>query len=381
MTAIPKRILFSVAALVALLLMLNLWLWPNQQLQQSPTSFGVMRDGYKAAFDLLTEMHLPVARSFRRPKLLAAHQTVWFVSPSFLIPEKAGAEDDAREVTEWVARGGIAVVFGDSYSNWQALGLKRKVENSEHEEGERVLIKDDIGAPRWLDLPRLLHFGDSTDKNASRVIMTVDGKAFALEMDLGKNGGRLIAIADSAFLRNETLGEADASLLVADLAHAYGSPIIDERSHGLSAPSSLPLAVLDSRALLPIIMGLILAILWVFAQRQWPRRSLDDDAELPAPSIAGFVDSLAILYARASDPPAAFRAYRAGFLRRLRRQLGLRGDYPEDALLQRLMRDRSLGEDTRHWMLSGDLPNDNRRLVIAVRAIESYPGNSHENRA
>src|SRR5689334_17030075 len=39
MTAIPKRILFSVAALATLLLALNLWLWPNQQLEQSPTSF------------------------------------------------------------------------------------------------------------------------------------------------------------------------------------------------------------------------------------------------------------------------------------------------------------------------------------------------------
>ena len=82
MNAIPKRILVSSGAAVVLLLALNLWLWPNQALQQSSTSFGVMRNGYKAAFDLLSEMHLPVTRSYRRAKLMRADQTVWFVSPS-----------------------------------------------------------------------------------------------------------------------------------------------------------------------------------------------------------------------------------------------------------------------------------------------------------
>ena len=70
MNSIPKRILISSGAVIFLLLVLNLWLWPNQALQQSPTSFGIMRDGYKAAFDLLSEMHFPVLRSYRRPKLL-----------------------------------------------------------------------------------------------------------------------------------------------------------------------------------------------------------------------------------------------------------------------------------------------------------------------
>ena len=77
--------------MLLLLLGLNLWLWPNQALQNSPTSFGIMRDGYKAAFDLLSEMHFPVTRSYRRPNLAPTNQTVWFVAPSFLDPEKPSA--------------------------------------------------------------------------------------------------------------------------------------------------------------------------------------------------------------------------------------------------------------------------------------------------
>jgi hypothetical protein len=67
-------------------------------------------------------------------------------------------------------------------------------------------------------------------------------------------------------------------------------------------------------------------------------------------------------------------------LRRLRRQLGLRADYPEAQLLERLARDRSLSADTRHWLVESEVPSDPRQLVIAVRAIESYARPGNENR-
>lgn len=382
MNSLPKRILIPSVALVVLLLALNLWLWPNQALQQSATSFGIMRDGYQAAFDLLTETHFPVTRSYRRPKLMPTNETIWYVSPSFLDPEKPTADDDAHEVAAWAARGGTAVIFGESGSNWKVFGLLRKTEPGK----ERPLIQGEVGPlPRWLDVPALLHFAPLNGKTIAtddhvRIILTADGKPFALEIKAGKNGGRVIAIADDIFLRNEYLAEGDASLVVVDLARKFGAPVFDEHSHGFAAPTSLTFAILDSSAMLPIVIGLLAAILWVLSQRTWPRRTLNDGLELPAPSIASFVESLSILYGRAGDPAVVFRAYRGGFLRRLRRQLGLRADYPEDLLLERLARDRSLSEDTQHWLVQSDLPSDQRQLVIAVRAIESYARPGNENR-
>ncbi len=234
--------------------------------------------------------------------------------------------------------------------------------------------------------PHLLHFKDGSAKGSAanareRVVLSANGKPFALEVSMGKNHGRMVAIADSKFLRNENLGEGDASLLVADLARQYGAPAFDEHSHGLAPASSLVDAVLESRAILPILVGLLLAMLWAASERAWPRRPSADGAELPAPSIAGFVESLSILYSRAGDPAAVFRAYRAGFLRRLRRQLGVRADYPEDLLKERLARDRSLSAETRHWLLDAELPSEQGDLINAVRAIESYPRQARENRA
>ncbi len=404
MNSVPKRVLLSFGAALLLLLGLNLWLWPNQALQNSPTSFGIMRDGYQAAFDLLNELHFPVKRSYRRPKLMPTDETVWFVAPSFLDADRPHAHDDAHEVAEWATRGGTAVIFGAPGSDWKMLGLTRQTERSEHteknekdpdEDVPRTLIKGEIApVPRWLDTPDLLHFA-ATDKQASahpheRVLLTANGKPFAVEVAAGTRKGRIIAIADDNFLRNEHLAEADASLVLVDLARAFGAPVFDEHSHGLAPSASLTFAILDSRAILPLIIGLLAAMLWAWSERRWPRRSLDEGSELPAPSISSFVESLAILYSRAGEPAAVFRAYRAGFLRRLRRQVGVRADYPEALLLERLARDRSLGGETRHWLIDGEMPGDQNHLVIAVRAIESYPqlgqsgraGNlRHENRA
>ena len=53
-----------VVAVLLVLLGINLWLWPNTDLQLSTTSFGVGGEGYKAAYDLLSELGLPVSRSY-----------------------------------------------------------------------------------------------------------------------------------------------------------------------------------------------------------------------------------------------------------------------------------------------------------------------------
>ena len=101
---------------------------------------------------------------------------------------------------------------------------------------------------------------------------------------------------------------------------------------------------------------------WAFARRPFTRISSE-----------GFVESLGVLYSREEDPAAVFRAYRAGFIRRLRREISPHADLAEEKLLERLAHDRSLSADTRRWLVEGAAPKTRGELVIAVRAIESYP--------
>jgi hypothetical protein len=247
--------------------------------------------------------------------------------------------------------------------------------------GAANLITGDF-APRArkLDVTDLMHFAATDDKTAddqaahdqARVRLTCDGATFALEMPLG--AGRLVAVADGRFLRNANLGADDASVLLVDLVRALGPPVFDEYFHGVVESGSLVATLAGSRVILALGAGLLLALLWVGEQRSWPPRRLAERAEEPAPSIASFLDALGVLYARARDPGAAFRAYRAGFLHRVRRQLWPHGEFSERLLLERLERDRSLPPETRHWLIDGATPANESELVSAVRAIESYPG-------
>ena len=372
MNSLSRRRIVSLVAAVLLLLGLNLWMAPKVALRESPTSFGVERQGYKAAYDLLLELGVPVRRSYVRPDAILAKGSLWLVSPSFLNSDLRDDDAAGGALLQWVRAGGTAVVFGDPGSDWKRLDIKRGIGVS----GAANLIEGDF-APRArkLDVADLVHFAAADDKPAhdkARVRLTCDGAPFALEMPLG--AGRLVAVADGRFLRNANLGSDDASVLLVDLVRALGSPVFDEYFHGLVESGSLVATLAGSRVILPLGAGLLLALLWVGEQRSWPPRRLAERAEEPAPSIASFLDALGVLYARARDPGAAFRAYRAGFLHRVRRQLWPHGEFSERLLLERLERDRSLPPETRHWLIDGATPANESELIRAVRAIESYPG-------
>ncbi len=346
-----------------MLLGLNFWLRPNN----SATSLGVNRDGYKAAYQLLNELGFPVTRSYLSPGRTPTNQTLWLVLPNFLNPDSRDGRGEAHRFLRWVKSGGTGVVFGAPGSEWKRLGVKRRVSPTS---GIEIVAGDFSPGPHRIDVRKMLHFKSGKDHGLVR--LKVDGHPFALEYKLGK--GRLVAIADGRFIRNSNLGSADASVLVVDLARALGTPVFDEYCHGLTTPVSLVATILESRAMLPLIVALFAALLWVGEQGSWPRRTIDDEPEGPEPSIATFVESLGMLYSQAGDPEAVFRAYRSGFLHRLRRRLSAGGEIADDKLLERLAHDGSLSSETRRWLVDGAMPKNNSELVTAVRAIESYSG-------
>ncbi len=397
MNSLSRRTIVSLVAVVLLLLGLNLWMAPTVALRESPTSFGVERQGYKAAYDLLLELGVPVSRSYVRPGAIPADRSLWLVSPSFLNGDLRDDDAAGGALLRWVRAGGTAVVFGDPESDWKRLNIERGVDVSD---AANLIEGDFAPRARKLDVTELVHFAAADDKTVhdktahgktangktaddktvddqaargkARVRLTCGGAPFALEIPLG--AGRLVAIADGRFLRNVNLGSGDASVLLVDLVRALGPPMFDEYFHRLVESGSLVATLAGSRVILALGAGLLLALLWVGEQRSWPPRRLAERAEEPAPSIASFLDSLGVLYARARDPGAAFRAYRAGFLVRVRRQLWPHGEFSEQLLLERLERDRSLLPETRHWLIDGATPANESELVSAVRAIESYPG-------
>jgi len=374
MIRFSKPALFSGAALMLLLFCLNVWLQRNSTLEHSNTSFGVGNDGYKAAYDLLSELNIRATRSYARPNRVPHNRALWFIVPDFLsASEEEATKADTSDLKEWIRAGGTAVIMGDLGSKWKRLDIDEPVSAG----GDASAIEGDF-APRARKIPisGLAHF----DKVAAgaRARLSCCGKPFALDLKIGS--GRLVAIADGRFVLNSNLDKGDASLLLVDLTRILGAPDFDEHYHGLAAPVSSLALLAHPRLLAVLAMALVTALLWIGEQHSWPPRMLRDHEDGPAPSIDSFVEALGALYSRANDPRAAFRAYRASFLRRARRQVSPRVDVPEPVMIERLTRDRSLSDEARRCIAGDESPSTETELVRAVRALESCPGLIHEPR-
>jgi uncharacterized protein DUF4350 len=364
MIAAGRRTLIAAGIALAILFGLNLWLEPNTQLEFSPTSFGVGPTGYKASFELASALGLGASRSYVNPKQLPRGDVLWLVAPFYLAEHATDADRPARDLLQWIRLGGTAVVLGDRDSKWERLGFN--VQTLPGKTGESLV--ENTGLVRRLSVPDLARFG-KVSKDAT-VEVRANGDPFVIRRSLGT--GTLVAVADYRFLLNANLGSADNCLFFADLAYRFNAVIFDERSHGMLSDVPLYSIIARSRAMLPIGAGLILAVLWVFAQNLWPRRTPQLDSVLPSPTIEPFVASIGVLYARSSDPAAAFHAYRNGFVRRLGRKIMPFGEFDEAAIMQRLSRDRSMSAETRDWLVGASVPKSDSELIEAIRSIEGY---------
>src|SRR5436309_4025773 len=97
--------LIALAAACGLLVLVGM-LYPDaKRPEQSLTTFGTGPWGYRAVFDLLTELGFPVARTHEPPEKLAPDATVWWIEPAGLCRAAAWPGEP------WVRAGGTAVLF------------------------------------------------------------------------------------------------------------------------------------------------------------------------------------------------------------------------------------------------------------------------------
>ena len=373
MISLSRRILFLIAGLMLLLFCMNLWFQRGSSLANSDTSFGVGVDGYKAAYDLLHELGIPVTRSYLRPNHVAHDRTLWMIMPDFLSAQAMLTDSDVNDLKKWIRAGGVAVVMGDVTSHWERLDIKQSV--AAVDDSTSKVSGDFSRVARTIAIPGLARFNGADAK--AKVRLSIGGTPFAIDQKVGL--GRLIAIADGRFVLNSNLDQDDASVLLVDLVRALGAPDFDEHSHGLVASESAFALFSNPRLMILFAIASITALLWIAHKHSFPARTLRDQ-QGPAPSLDSFVESLSALYSRSNDPSAAFSAYRASFLRRARRQLSPRIEISEKSAIDRFRRDRSLTEESRRWLEGDEYPSTDGELVQAVRALESCPGLTNEPR-
>jgi hypothetical protein len=360
-----------------------------EELQRTlaPTTFGKAPAGYGALFDLLSELGLPVARSYDPPELLPSGGTLWWVEPTSVchsatsmppVSKRDLLENSEWPGAEWFNAGGTAVLFlppavqgNEPCGPVAALALPTRqvahvAETSDGEPKTTAQVVEGTVAPkvRHLELPPLSSF---TDAGGWAVAATVDARPFVLEQRSGR--GRIVVVADATFLRNAWLDRGDAAPLALDLVRAFGTPLFDEREHGLRAEQNT-LRYLARSPALGVFAGLaVFGILFAWRGGALPPRSgLQTDT--PAPSTDAFVESLATLYARTGDYAQVFERYRELTAARLRRHFGLHPDTPVRTLVDWLRDYRQVSPHAVHVLADGVPVSSEAGLRAAVQSLD-----------
>jgi len=357
-----------------------------------PTSWGTTAIGHGALLDLFTELSLPVGRSYVPPARLPAGATVWWVGADEACADRDATQTEAdQDLRQWVGAGGTAVLFlsGSAARCGSVAGVTvPAVADAEvhanpppgptparTRRGAKTRARDEPDVVQFVTGPvisgrrKIVTSGLAVfvDADGWRVAAAIADRPFVIEQRLG--AGRIVAVADAAFLRNEFLDRADAAPLAMDLARAYGAPLLDERAHGLRAEDSA-FAYLARSPAWPLFAGLAVLALLVGWRGSAVPPLVARAAPAPAPTLEAFVDSLATLYARTRDHARVLSRYRELTADRLRRAAGLPPETPLAAIAERLRRDARVDPAALRVLLDGAPVRSEADLRRAARALD-----------
>jgi len=388
----------SLALLIVLALIGGVFFGEDQR-ERTATTFGRVPQGFGALYDLLTELRLPVRRSFAGTSTLPAPATVWWIEPFDLCgPDESKPVPPGRGLRgwdgdRWIRRGGTAVIFLPAPSTpcssiaGEALPGRSAAATSEPPEPRRSAKSEKwwqfrlerllppptrrrvegplVPAPRGIESDRPARFDEAGTWSA---VALVDGKPFALEKQIG--AGRLVVFADARFLSNAWLAHLDAAPLALDIVRAYGVPLFDERSHGFLEHQGTLAFLLSSPAAAVFAALVVFGLLFAAHGALLPPRSIGD-FDLAAPTLETFVDSLAVLYSRTRDHARVFERYRELTLRRLRRHFGLPPETPAHVVVERLRASRRADPQAAAVLAGGELPAGGAALRQAAARLDA----------
>jgi hypothetical protein len=364
----------------------------DESWELTQTSHGIIPVGHGAVYEMLMQLGLGAGRSYENERNLPEAATVWWIEPGGLC---SGAGDGPLEAdrsgvwraTDWMARGGTGVVFlPDKPLDCLAEGVlagepipARTLDVDDEAPGDETLgeelneetlgITTMLGKilrqPRTLDKMPLRHFRNTM--NYEVLVADVEFGPFVVSRKIGE--GQLVLVASALPLRNTSLRKADAATFVVDLALAFGSPLIDEREHGL-LPRPLPIVFLVRSAAMPAFGGVVLlgALLIWRARAESPPR-LEPDQPAP-PTLDAYIGSVANLYRGTRDHIEVLRAYQEFALSQLRRSLRLPPAASREQLENRLRLSSGVTSEDLETLLNEPACSKRSELLRATSQID-----------
>ncbi len=311
---------------------------------------------------------------------------------------------ERRALVRYVERGGSVVLVGWNY------GVEACFNVEVVWPGQRIIDSLEVALPPGIaSLPKVttvLEFpheeepdeeraaassdGECVALNAMRVdtlLKVQDGRPVALDLYYAA-GGRVLAISDPSFFRNETLKETDAGVIVLQwlLSRAPRRMVVDEYHHGFGNRTSMFVAAWDWMRGNPAGWTLLqlcvvsLVVIFAAAVRFGPAMEV---VERQRRSAIEHVDALSVGLQRASGRQAAVHLMIQGLRRRLgRRDLRDRPTSDQERWLSTLalgVREPEAREqiDTLS-RLARDASDDEQVLAVAQTVEDVWEALGHE---
>ena len=317
-------------------------------------SYGTRGHGYRALFELLDELDVPVTRHFSPPdatKLQA--ETIVFLRPNQMI---VGTEPSyLSALLQWVNEGGRLIVApenSDSFTTrimrqqletpppdfMDAIGLenvsvsggspppqqnrpRRSDERGRDAESVAEDILDALNGPlRPLQEVSINVKGDFPELNGlvqrltipaeytgslvcedppdGSVVTTAAGEEKVLAARFKRGSGEIIIVADPLLLTNRLLAKSDNSVFAAQtLAPAGQAIVFDEFYHGLGVRGQ-PLYLLTRLSFASVTIGILIALgLWTWRKAVIPGPPVPDE-EVRRRDIREYVHAMANFFSQ-----------------------------------------------------------------------------------
>lgn len=410
MPSVRSLILLSVLILVVSLLgaWLSLYRTPDSGCRGTD-SYGTRGYGYRALFELLNELDVPVRRQITPPDPGPAETSLVLLQPNAGLTSTEPTY--LRRLLPWVENGGrltIALPRVDSLAEimqqasaqtekgrsvplpsvLETLGLpgvkpeiistlpddqnsRRRIRRRLDEESfkdemirvfgsatppARLVDVESEGTLQEASVARLALPGDeiqvvtcdATQPSGMIRYVSGDDEERILAVEFPRGQGRIIVVSDDALFRNRYLAQADNSVLAARVISPQGQAVVfDEFYHGLGVRGN-PLFLMTRPGYAALALGLLLfscLIVWREAVLLGP--SLPDET-VERRDIGEYLSAMGRLFSKGrAARPFLVEQMRAGLLREWCRKLSIATETPEVEFIAGIVSRRNPGAGER----------------------------------